>query len=242
MIVYLFDGSFEGFLTCIYYSYYNKKKPELFIDKNYYIPNFTYDLIEIGTEKDKFERVYSSLEKKLLDETLRRIYYLFLSSEDENYSLLYEYIKLCFKYEKEVDLHLNNDIILNTHKLARRVSLEAHRFTGFVRFQEVYKDTFYSKISPDHNILPLLLNHFVNRFSSMRFIIHDTKREIAIIYDGKKATLGELKLEQVPKITPGVYEELWKRYFKSTTILERENPRLQKRSMPKRYWTNLPEI
>ncbi len=76
----------------------------------------------------------------------------------------------------------------------------------------------------------------------MRFIIHDTKRELAIIYDGEKPTLGELKLEQVPKITPGIYEELWKNYFKSTTILERENPRLQRRSMPKRYWTNLPEI
>lgn len=64
MIVYLFDGSFEGFLTCIYYSYYNNKKPELFIDKNFYMPNFTYELIEIETEKDKYERVYSSLEKK----------------------------------------------------------------------------------------------------------------------------------------------------------------------------------
>jgi len=80
MIVYLFDGNFEGYLTCIYYSYYDKKKPELFIDKNCYIPNFTYELTEIETEKDKYERVYNSLEEKVLNETLTRIYYLFLSS------------------------------------------------------------------------------------------------------------------------------------------------------------------
>lgn len=242
MIVYLFDGSFEGFLTCVYYSYYKEKKPQLFIDKNNYIYNFTDEFIEIQSEEDKYERVYASLEKKLNNKTLMRLYYLFLSSEDENHILLYKYIRLCFKYEKEVDLHLNNDIVLSAHKLSRRVLFEAHRFTGFVRFEEVYKDTFYSKISPDHNILPLLINHFTKRFSSMRFIIHDVKRQLAIIYDGQKAIITVLKSEDIPNISSGIYEDLWKNYFKSTTILERENPRLQRRNMPKRYWKNLTEI
>lgn len=242
MIVYLFDGSFEGFITCIYYSYYNKEKPELFIEKELYTPNFIHKVIEIETEADKYERVYTSLEQKLNGDTLRRIYYLFLSSEDKNHFQLYNYIRLCFKFQQEVDLHLNSDVVLESHKKAKRVSLEAHRFTGFVRFQEVSKDTFYSSISPDNNILPLLLNHFTSRFSSMQFIIHDIKRDIAIIYNGQTSTITSLKAEDIPVIAPGNYEDLWKNYFKSASIKERENPRLQKRSIPKRYWTNLTEI
>ncbi|MGL5152900.1 MAG: DUF4130 domain-containing protein, partial [Clostridium sp.] len=38
------------------------------------------------------------------------------------------------------------------------------------------------------------------------------------------------------------YTDLWKEYFKSVTIKERTNPKLQKRMMPKRYWENLTEI
>ena len=37
------------------------------------------------------------------------------------------------------------------------------------------------------------------------------------------------------------FEDLWRNYFKSTTIKERINLKLQKRSMPKRYWNNLTE-
>ncbi|MEA4826461.1 MAG: DUF4130 domain-containing protein, partial [Clostridium sp.] len=39
-----------------------------------------------------------------------------------------------------------------------------------------------------------------------------------------------------------LYEELWKSYFKSTTIKDRINPKLQKGHMPKRYWSFLTEV
>lgn len=242
MIVYLFDSSFEGFLTCIYYSYYNKLKPEAFISKDDFTYNFTYEILDIKTEYDKYERVYSSLQEKLNYESLIRIYNLFLSCDDKNHVTLYNYITLCFKFRKEVDLHLNNDTILSAHKLSKRVSLEAHKFTGFVRFTEVSKDLFYSKIAPDNNILSLILKHFVSRFSNMQFIIHDEKRELAIIYNGSNAIISKLSLDSIPKISQGSYEKLWKSYFNSATISERENRRLQRSFMPKRYWSNLTEI
>ncbi|WP_072984772.1 TIGR03915 family putative DNA repair protein [Clostridium cavendishii] len=242
MIVYLFDGSFEGFSTCIYYSYYNKLKPDAFISEEDFTYNFTYETLEIKTEYDKYDRVYNSLQDKLTYESLSRIYHLFLSCDDKNHIVLYNYIKLCFKFHKQVDLHLNNDTILLAHRLAKRVSFEAHRFTGFIRFTEVSKDLFYSKIAPDNNILSLILKHFVNRFSNLQFIIHDEKRELAIIYNGNDAIITKLNLASVPSIKQGNYEKLWKSYFNSATISERENRRLQRGFMPKRYWNNLTEI
>ncbi|ETI99568.1 MAG: hypothetical protein Q611_LSC00264G0001, partial [Leuconostoc sp. DORA_2] len=35
------------------------------------------------------------------------------------------------------------------------------------------------------------------------------------------------------------YSSLWKCYFKSTTIEERKNLRLQRQMMPKRYWKHI---
>ena len=44
-----------------------------------------------------------------------------------------------FKIGKDIELHKNNDTVLNIDKLDKRVSLESHRFTGFVRFKEIFK-------------------------------------------------------------------------------------------------------
>ena len=38
-----------------------------------------------------------------------------------------------------------------------------------------------------------------------------------------------------------LFQQLWKTYFKSTTIKERLNPRKHKQDMPVRYWKYLTE-
>ena len=38
------------------------------------------------------------------------------------------------------------------------------------------------------------------------------------------------------------FESLWKTFYNSVNIKERENIKLQKQHMPKRYWNHLTEI
>lgn len=38
-----------------------------------------------------------------------------------------------------------------------------------------------------------------------------------------------------------VFQELWKAYFKSTTIKERRNPKLHRQNLPVRFWKYLIE-
>jgi probable DNA metabolism protein len=38
------------------------------------------------------------------------------------------------------------------------------------------------------------------------------------------------------------WEDLWKHYHKTINNESRDNPKLQKQFMPKRYWKYLPEI
>lgn len=245
MNVFLFDSSFEGLLTAIYEAYYSNVKPEAIYSDLNYEHNLFDNVIKITTDIYKFQKVYNAIEVKISKESLRKIYYCYLSEAKESSNLIFSYIRMGFKIGPDVELHKNNDIVLSIDKLAKRVSLERHRFTGFVRFKKV-DNILYSSIEPDFNIVGLLGVHFKNRLTNEYFIINDIKRNIAIVYNKEDYYLtnldGDMKNFLESTSDTGAYSNLWKEYFKSTNIKERANSRLQKRSMPKRYWKNLTEV
>lgn len=242
----IFDGSFEGFLTAIYDSFYMRTMDIEIHNSLTHHPNFLNMEVLVETDNIKAEKVYNSIQTNLHGNILRQIYYLYLYDNNETFTLAFKYLKLAFKYGPSITLAKNNDIIILVDKYSRRVTLEAHRFTGFVRFKEVASMMFYSKITPDYNILPLLINHFTNRFSDESFIIHDYNRELAIFYNKSESIIAPLSKEKGDEIsnnsTNEDYEKLWKSFYKSTTIKERPNPRQQRNYMPKRYWANLNEL
>lgn len=240
---YIYDNTFEGLLTAIFYAYGCKGDCTITKSRDY-APSFLNEVSNLSTEYDKFDRVYKSIMEKLNDEVLINIYYLYLSDIPGSDSLALKYLKLCYKYGTNINLAKNNDIIILVDKYTKKVAHEAHRFTGFVRFKEVSPLNFYASIEPDHNILPLILDHFMKRFSDQNFIIHDLKREVAIIYNKESAIITDLKKEDSKAFTSsdGEFEVLWKTFYSSVNIKERENHRLRNRSMPKRYWTHLTEL
>ncbi|MEG1256741.1 TIGR03915 family putative DNA repair protein [Clostridium sp.] len=242
---YLYDGSFEGLLTTIFYCY-GSKEDTIITKISNYIPSLITQVKEITTEEDKFNRVYYSIKDKLSHSTLRNVYYIYLSDLYNCEDLILKYIKLCYKYGDDINLAKNNDLIILVDKYCRRVSLEGHRFTGFVRFKEIAPFTFYGAIEPDHNILPVISSHFTMRFSDQNFIIHDIKRELAIIYNKSESVISPLSKEQGEALeTSSIddnFEDLWKQFYESVNIKERENPKLRNRMMPTRYWKHLTEI
>lgn len=241
----IYDGTFEGLLTAIFYAY--PLKDEVSISKEgCYTPTLISSPEHITTEEDKFNRVYKSIKNKLSYDTLSNVYLLYLSEVPEVENLILKYLKLCFKFGDNINLAKNNDIIILTDKYVRRVTYEAHRFTGFVRFKEVAPMIFYSSIEPDHNILPLLSSHFRNRFSDQYFIIHDQKRNLALIYNKSEIWIRDFTEEDLnfngSVAKNDEFESLWKTFFNSTNIKERKNSRLQKRNVPIRYWNNMLEL
>jgi probable DNA metabolism protein len=244
-ITYVYDGTFEGFLTAVYDSYYDKNKPEKIVSVHDYEPDLINNTITIDTDIIKSNKVYSAIENKISKDALINVFNVFLSSIKNTDTLLYEYIKLGFKLGKDVDMHLHNDTVLSIHNISRKVGLEKHRMIGFVRFTKLSSDIFYSAINPDHNILSLIAPHFIERFQDQNWIIHDVKRETAVIYNGKDCVLtvmprNYINLERM-KEDSEQYESLWKEYFTNIAIKERINPKLQKLMMPVRYWDNLIE-
>lgn len=245
MKTYLYDGSFPGLLTTIFYTY-SLKEPVQILPKYHYIPNLLDEVIEQATEEDKFTRVYESILAKLSKDILRTIYHVYLSEIPESSTLILKYLRLCYRFGVDINLAKNNDTIIKIDLFYRKVSLEAHRFYGFVRFKEIGPMTFYSSIEPDHHILPIITNHFVTRFSDQNFIIHDLNREVALVYNRQDYYLQDVPKSFHTKVSSRLetdqFEALFKTFYTHVTIPERLNPKQQLRYMPKRYWKHLVEL
>lgn len=133
--------------------------------------------------------------------------------------------------------------VLPVLETAHKVSFEAHRFEGLLRFADMGK-FLYSSLAPDHNIIILLADFFADRLKQEHFMIHDKKRELAVIYDTKEWYVSDFSSEISLGLSAdeAFYQELWLKYFDRIGIAHRINPRLQARFVPHRYRKDLPEF
>lgn len=243
-MVYLFDGSFEGLLTCVFEAYSSKERDVSFKNKATYIPSFLDEVKEIETDMGKFERVYLSIPKKISQRAQEIVYRAWLSEDENAPDLIYYFLRIGYKMGGRVTDYLQDQRISKIIDLDRKVGREAHRFLGLLRFKEVAEGIFYAGYEPDYNITILIAPHFVRRLSMQSFIIHDRKRNISAVFDGSELVITD-KVPQVgdeKTVEEDEYAALWKAFFKSIAIKERRNPRAQMRFMPKKYWKNLTEM
>ena len=245
MVHYLYDGTFDGYLTALFDGYTEKEEVHIYKEKEY-SPTLLAVSKLITTDIEKSERVYQSVYSKLSKATLDHLYLLHLSCKEEADSLGLFYLKLCYRYGDSINLAKNNDIIREVDLISRQVYGEVHSFCGFVRFKEIRPMMFYAAIEPDNNILPLLIPHFRTRFSDQHFIIHDQKRRTAIFYDTQTIKIQYLTSEESTALARAEiedpFETFFRTYFKAATIDSRINPRQQNAFMPKRYYKHLVEV
>lgn len=242
MLRYIYDGSFDGFLSVIYLCYY-EKVPESIEKNSTYNLNILYEDKVTETDMVKSNKVYGAILEKISEDTLIHVYQGFLSEAPGIELKLFKYVQMGFKLGSKVNDLLTNETVREVQKYSSKVAFEAHRFLGLVRFQE-FKGILYAAIEPSYNILELLGNHFKERLTNEKWIIHDVKRKIGIVYENNQWILRDLKFDKLESTEEEeiFYQNLWKTFHKSIAIKERTNERLQMQHMPKKYWNNLIEM
>lgn len=244
MIIYFYDGTFEGLLTSIFDGFYAKIPPDIICTKYEHEVDFLSEVVNIETDVIKHKKVQNSIITKINQLCLSKLYYVFLSNRENKGMLCFHYLKLAFKIGPDIHKYLHNDLVKEVDALNKRVSFESHRFTGLVRFSYINEKFLYSPIEPDNNILEFLSPHFQKRFPAEYWIIHDIKRGLAAIHNKISWEIVEMdkaSYDELKNYTDD-FHNLWKNYFTSTTIKERINLRHQKGQMPKRYWNHLTEF
>lgn len=256
MTVYVFDGTMDGLLSAVFDAFLLKEEPEQLLTGGDVLPLFCERIYKVTTDAEKARRVWTGLEKQLPREALRVISTSQLSELQELWQPLFMLVCKVFRQGKEVASNFADPDVLTVTQIARRVAHEAHRMMQFVRFQKAKDGTYLAVISPDHNVLPLIVDHFHDRFNDQLWLIYDARRHYGYHYDGESPpihitfenetsvsfSLADGKLsDDILSSDDHLLQDLWRTYFKAICIRERLNPRKQLNDMPHRYWKYLTE-
>lgn len=252
MILFVFDGTFEGLLTSLFDAYFRRQFPDILVREGEVLPLFYDDIHNVATDSEKSERVWRSLGKKLSTATLSAVATSFLCEIKEYDTVLFRYLKKAVDSPVSIESDFGDPDVVEVTRMVRRVRFEASRLRQFVRFQKAADGTYFGIVEPLYNVLAIAVNHFVDRFSTMRFLLYDKRRGFGYYYDGHEPTLVTLP-EELPHIATGqladdmmdpeekLYQDMWRTYFKAIAIKERANPRKQRQDMPVRFWKYLTE-
>jgi probable DNA metabolism protein len=244
---YLYDGSYEGFLSCVYRHYY-AASPEGRAEGIYVADGYVGDLLRasvfIETDEEKADAVSAAIEKKISSYDLLRVYHVFRTKTPEKEMKLLRYIRLGFKRGGDVGLLHGDAVVSEILAAERKLANEVHRLCGLIRFSVMSGDVLYSRIEPDHEVLEFLAPHFTDRFHSDPFIIHDIKRKKALVARNREWYITDLNYSEIFSKAESEDEvrKLWRGYFDAMAIRERTNPRCQRNLMPVRYWKHLTEM
>ncbi len=243
MMDYLYDGTFEGILTCIYHHYYTEKASGIYLQDSYQ-STLLGGCMEVETDPVKAATVYEAIERKLSSFDLRRLYKAYLSNDDEKETKILRYVLLGFRVGPCVSSLHGNQAVFDIQTLEKRIDVEKERMLQFVRFSAMEGGILYGRIEPDNDVLELIAAHFCDRYRNDPFIIHDVRREKALIGYGGRWYISAFSGRDIPQVSKGErqYRRLWKSYFENIAIKERTNPRCQKNFMPVRYWKHLTEM
>lgn len=244
ILVYLHDHSFDGFLTAVFEAYARKEKPAQIAPKDNFQQSLGQRLIYIKTDQNKSLRVQNGIRKKMGTFAYDKICNTFLSCEPDIHTVIYQYICMGMVIGSKLDLDLTNNIVLKIEKANGYVKREAHRIKEFLRFSKMEGNVFYAKIEPKNNVVPLVMPHFIDRYSIQPFLIHDPVHEIVGIYNLKEWFMLETNELQLPKLSPEekAYRSMWKSFYDTIAVKERYNPKCRQNFMPKYFWKNLTEM
>lgn len=260
----VYDGSFDGFLTAVFVCYEQQlisiKRPNENIHQqiilkthHHYVPDMLAYVQTISTNTHKAQRVHSKLSSVLGNDGIRRLLWVFLTEDAQVEACLLGVIHyaLCCP-NQNILTDFSHPDVLKLSQWLKSVERESHRMKAFVRFEHMHfsqqQTIYFAKIAPDFNVLPLIINHFINRYADQYWAIYDVKRHYGVCYDGKQVTT-------ISDIAPHIltnptvqhtqeeadYQQLWQGFFTHITVHQRKNLKLHTQNMPRRYWQYLTE-
>ena len=240
-VIYRYDGTFEGFLCCVFDSYVNKEYPTAFQDEAH-IETTLFPARWVGTDLRHAQRVLVSLGK--IDPYAKELVVKgFLTCAPEREKIIYRFIRALYVIGKPLLRRLSDEAVMPLLKAVRHLDGEVHLLKGFVRFSD-FEGTLAGEIKPKNRVLPLLRPHFCDRMYNETFLLYDrTHREALVHQAGKWAIIPMESFKMAaPSAEEAQYRRLWKRFYDTIEIKERRNPKLRMSNMPKRYWETMTEF
>ena len=241
-IAYLYDGSFEGLLCCVYESYYKKELPSMIFHFEE-AQETLFPVKEIVTDHAAAQKVERSIAESISKEALRLVRLCYFSHMENREIAILRFLRMGYKIGSTVTNMLAHDVVRRITKCAQNVGAESHFYKEFLRFSE-YNGALVAIIEPKNFVLPMTAPHFCDRFPGEQFLIYDKTHRYAFVHQKGKRDLVPLEHLELPKADAEEvqYRALWKTFYNTIAIEGRMNPKLRRNNMPKRYWAQLTEF
>lgn len=242
-IVYKYDGSFEGFLCCVFESVSAKEVPA---DIETYDSDqeSLFGVKNIDSDIDKAERVLKSISKKMSPHAEYLVKTVFLSCRKQKEMHLLRFILYGYKQGAKVTELTTNKYVDVIVKEANTIGNEAHFSKEFLRFSD-FGEFLGARVSPKNNVLPMMVSYFCDRMPSENFVIYDYIHKMAFVHleNGKTEFLYDVDIQfPDPNEEELYYRRLWKHFYKTIAVEGRINPKLRIQMMRKRFWPNMTEF
>jgi len=187
------------------------------------------DLDVSGARPARVPRAYADLAERV-----------FYHRSPQRFWILYRLLWRITHGERELLQVETDDDVRQAIIMQRQVRNDAHRMTGFVRFEQASDaegELFVAWYRPDHYVLPLCAGSFIKRLRNQRW---------SILTPDESATWDRKKLRFGPGVNkrPAGSDQLvalWKTYYANTYNPQRDNPRLFRQHVPIRFLRDMPE-
>lgn len=200
--------------------------------------NILDEYIYTECDREKAVKVVRSVSNKMGEGAMSFIKYASLSCDEGALDAIYRFMIRGFKIGYGITNALSEPAVIRLMELQRNVGNEAHFFKEFVRFSSIDNKVYISHIEPKNNVLELVGMHFADRMPSEHFMIVDDTRNLAIVHpkDGESylryLTDEELKVLMKTDAVRDEYSSMWKVFFDTIAIRERENKKCQRNMLP----------
>ena len=243
MFIYSCEKNLESILTTIYEAWNSKRGHEnikIIFEPVGQIDIFN-EYIHVDKDDSKAQAVMDAINKKISQWFYSRLAYASMSHEDDVADIIYHVMILGFHYGESVLDMTNFRDIMRFEEICKGLSREVNRFQEVLRFHEISKETYVAHIEPKSKIVIALGPIFSDRMPSENFIIVDDVHREAIIHPKNEECylkilndeefINSLKTEEVND----EYTDMWKVFFDTIAIKERQNTKCQNNLFPK--WT-----
>jgi probable DNA metabolism protein len=237
MKIFTIDYSIDGLLSALFISFTEKIIPDKVENVKDFQPRFDAIIINVKTNVTHAERVKAALFKYGGNDVIAHLKVCLMSCDLNALTYAFNYAYYMLKMRDDVSNRLAEKCVSDFSYAVQKVLHERHIVTGFLRFKESANGVLYAQYSPDNDITAILAPHFLRRLGNNPFIIHDLKRNVIAISNGK--TIKNTVTNLPPSFTPAQAEkelnDLWRRYYKQINIKERPHTKQQDGYFPRRY-------
>ena len=241
ILIFAYDGSFEGFLSAVFDSFSMKTIPAdivVFDDMEPSLLKIHY----VETNSEHARRVETGIAKKLGGTVLNMVKRAFLFDEKGKENAILLFIHKAFSEGKTIGSKIGDETVNRVYKMCVAVNNEAERFRQFTRFSDS-NGALVAVIHPKHFVLPLIKSFFCARIKNEHFMIFDSEHGAALIHTPERTAIIPVENLELPDCSEDrFYCNLWKNYYRHIAIASRYNPACRRNHMPKRFWQYLPEV